>query len=284
VARKTAVITGAAQGMGLAAAQALAPDFDLLLADMNPLKLKEAADFLRQSGHAAAEASTDITEREQVKALAARAAETGVIGCVVNAAGISPSRADPETVFLVDAVGAAVMMEEFYEVMGAGSVYVNFTSTSPYFMRPDEELTGLLRMNPFDPGFISQNVAYVDRFVEKIGAKSTGSQSVRSGVSYGNAKWFVRDFTQRSAIRFARKGIRILSLAPGNVMTPMYFNEAKESCDKMLPKTPLGRHSYPYEIGNVVAFLVSERASCVCGVDIQADGGLAAGMTLPQLD
>jgi NAD(P)-dependent dehydrogenase (short-subunit alcohol dehydrogenase family) len=281
--RKLAVVTGAAQGMGLAVAQALAPDFDLLLSDVNAPRLREAADFLRQNGFAVSECPCDVSKREQVKALAAEAQNSGPIGAVVNAAGISPTNATPDVVFLVDAVGTAIMMEEFYAVMDAGA-YVNFTSTSPYLMPVNEELRALLRLDPFDPDFIPKNVEYIERFVAQSGAKSTGSQSVNSGIAYGHAKWFVRDFTQRSATRFCRKGIRILSLAPGNVMTPMYFKESKESCDKMLPRTPLGRHSRSYEIGAVVAFLVSDKAAIICGVDIQADGGLAAGMTLPQID
>jgi NAD(P)-dependent dehydrogenase (short-subunit alcohol dehydrogenase family) len=282
--RKIAVVTGAAQGMGFAVALALAPDFDLLLADMNAAKLKEAAASLRQAGCTVNESLCDITQREQVRALATEAQALGSVGAVVNVAGISPTNATPDLVFRVDAVGAALMMAEFYEVMSSGSAYVNFTSTSPYLMRPDEELTGLLRLDPFSPEFITGNVEYIDRFVAKIGAKSSGAQSINSGIAYSNAKTFVRDYTQRNATRFGKKGIRLLSLAPGNAMTPMYYNESKESCDKMLPKTPLGRHSYSYEIGSVVAFLVSERASIICGVDIQADGGLAAGMTVPQLD
>jgi NAD(P)-dependent dehydrogenase (short-subunit alcohol dehydrogenase family) len=64
----------------------------------------------------------------------------------------------------------------------------------------------------------------------------------------------------------------------------MYYNDFKTSGDTMLLKTPLGRHGQPEEIAEVVSFLVGDKASFITGVDIQIDGGVAAGITLPQLE
>ena len=61
----------------------------------------------------------------------------------------------------------------------------------------------------------------------------------------------------------------------------MYFNDSKDRCDAALPITPLGRHAEPYEVGDLVGFLVSDKAGFITGVNIQIDGGWIATATLP---
>ncbi len=270
--KKLSIITGGSKGMGYATAEKLGKEYDLLITARNSAALDSAAAMLREKGITVYWHAMDISSREQVKELAKVAEELGEIANVVNAAGIDPSSDNPRDVFSVNALGTAYMMEEFYPFLKEGSVYVNFSSMSPYLVPLSSIPVDILRLNPFSTDFLEKSVEYC----EKLGKNA-------AGFAYVISKWFVRDYTARSAARFARKGTRIVSVAPGNIVTPMYMN-SKSSSDAMLPKTPMGRHGRPEEVGDLVSFLVSDKAGFICGVDLQIDGGCTAGMTLPQLD
>jgi NAD(P)-dependent dehydrogenase (short-subunit alcohol dehydrogenase family) len=128
-------------------------------------------------------------------------------------------------------------------------------------------------LDPLKPEFAETNLEPLRQAGEK-----------GAGMAYVNSKWFIRDYSARSATRYAKKGIRIVSISPGTILTPLYYLDAKTSADKMLAKTPLGRHGRPEEVADVIAFLVGDKASFITGVNIQIDGGAAAGLTLPQLE
>jgi NAD(P)-dependent dehydrogenase (short-subunit alcohol dehydrogenase family) len=274
MARKLAVITGAAKGMGFATALRLGQDFDLLLADMDIKTLESSVEVLRSVGFTVTTQAIDVTDKKQVAALAKTAAATGAVGAVVNAAGVAPTRFTAKQVFTINAIGAAYVQDAFYKLMTEDSVYLNFCSTAPYYIK-DESILPLesLRLDPLSKEFAEQNIAWLE---------ATGDHA--AGMAYTLSKWWVRDWTRRNATKFAKKGARIVSISPGNVETPMYFNDTKDQCDAALAQTPLGRHAKPYEIAEVIAFLVSTKASDITGVNYQIDGGWEAGMNLPQVD
>jgi NAD(P)-dependent dehydrogenase (short-subunit alcohol dehydrogenase family) len=270
--KRIAAITGGAKGMGFAAAEALGPDYDLLIADMDEAGLAEAKKTLADKGFKVETAVLNITDRDAVEAFAKRAADLGEIGAVVNAAGIAPKSGNARLVFLVDAVGAAYVQEAFFGYMGEGSVYINFCSSAPYMMPESYIPVDDLRLDPLSEEFLEKNVATIEKNEDPYRS---------AGFAYTIAKWWVRDWTARSAMLFGKKGARIVSISPGNITTPMYYNDTKESCDKALPFTALGRHGDPAEVGNVIAFLVSTKASFITGVNIQIDGGWISGQMLP---
>ena len=101
------------------------------------------------------------------------------------------------------------------------------------------------------------------------------------------SKMFVRYYTQMNAMRFGNKGCRIVSLAPGRIITPQHkalIEQQPERIKDELDSTPLHRYGAACEIGDLVEYLCSPGASFISGIDILIDGGYQAATTTPQLD
>jgi NAD(P)-dependent dehydrogenase (short-subunit alcohol dehydrogenase family) len=270
--KKISVITGASSGMGAAVASILGQEYHLLITSSNEKRLEDTLADLRGKGIAVDGVVCDVAQRDHVQKLAQKAEELGETANVVNCAGVAPARSAAEKVFAINAMGTVYLMEAFFPIMKSGSVLINFSSTAIDSVPGIPIPTEALRLDPLKPEFLETNLELLRKLGEKGG-----------GMAYIHSKWFVKDYSARSAARFGKKGVRIISISPGNILTPMYYNDAKATSDSMLPKTPLGRHGRPEEVAEVTAFLVSGKASFITGVNIQIDGGLVAGITLPQL-
>lgn len=107
--------------------------------------------------------------------------------------------------------------------------------------------------------------------------------SLESG--YGSSKWAVIGLTKSAAVENGNNGVRVNSVSPGWVDTPMFADIlagykadgiGNEGWDNVTVG-PMGRVALPEEIGNVVLFLCSEDASYVNGSNILVDGGMTAG-------
>ena len=95
-------------------------------------------------------------------------------------------------------------------------------------------------------------------------------------LSYHASKGAVRLMSKAAALEYATKGIRINSVHPGIIATPLAKTLPKEAIDDIFSKTPMGRFGKPVEIANGSLFLCSDEASFITGAELVIDGGWTA--------
>ncbi|MEU6140670.1 SDR family oxidoreductase [Streptomyces sp. NPDC047081] len=266
------IVTGAGRGMGEACARRLADTVDvLLLVDLDAEAAARVAKDLNDSGaRAAAEPfGLDVTDREGLARLAARVAEAGTLRAVAHAAGISPTMADWRRIFEVDLVGTALLAEALRPLATEGTAHVYFSSMSPLLAGVDPDpAVGEILDEPLREDFL-------DRIREAV-----GPDLEQSTLAYPWAKYGVARFARKEAVRLGPVGARVCSLAPGIIDTPQGRQEAakQSSMRRLVEATPLGRTGRSEEVAAVVAFMLSDEASFLNGIDVLVDGGVFAAV------
>ncbi len=103
------------------------------------------------------------------------------------------------------------------------------------------------------------------------------------GIAYTASKGGVIALTADVAVEFARQGLRANSISPGPVETPLFTaNLDEEGRQRRLVHVPTGRFTYAEEIAEAAAFLASDRASHINGIDLKVDGGISAAFVTPE--
>lgn len=268
-----AVVTGAGSGMGRACADRLVEEVDaLVLVDRNEASLVEAAGVLAAAGpEVQIETLTlDVTDVDGLARLARLVSELGTLRAVAHAAGISPHMANWRDVLTVDLVGTARLVAALAPLTTMNTVLVCFASIGADLGTGDVAPDALSVLDePLAPGFVEKLHDVLNERVEQ------------SDAAYCWAKLGVRRLVKREAAAFGQRGARIVSVSPGMIDTPMTRMEAEAlGMNKiMVELTPLNREGLADEVAAVVAFLVSEEAAFVTGVDVPVDGGLVAQIT-----
>ena len=248
---KTAIITGAAGGIGFQTSRMFGLEgASVCIMDINKEAADSAAAQLKGEGIDAFAIQLDVTDEAAVAAAFSRAIDhfSGKVDILVNNAGIA----------------------DF------GSVESAATATWRRIM--DVNVTATY--------FCSRAVLPVMREHGSGAIVNFGSVAGHAGINnmaaYCTAKAAVIGLTKQMAAQYSAEGIRVNCVSPGTVATTAMGHQllgsdmSEEAQKRRLSKYPIGRFGEPEEIARAVLFLASDEASFCCGSDFVVDGGMTA--------
>jgi 3-oxoacyl-[acyl-carrier protein] reductase len=245
LANKIAIVTGAAQGIGLATALKFAREgATVVVCDIRAAAVEAAVAAVTAALAPGAQAFgqvVDVTDRGQVDAMvAATVARFGRIDTLVNNAGITK-----------DARLQKMSIEQFDAVI-------------------DVNLRGVFHCaQAVADTMVAQGSGTILNASSVVGIYGNFGQT-----NYAATKFGVIGFTKTWSRELGPKGVRVNAVAPGFIETPILGSIPDKVIAHMRDQVPLRRLGHPDEIANVYAFLASDEASYVNGAVIEVGGGM----------
>ncbi len=239
---KTAVVTGAASGIGQATAEAMASvGASVYLCDINEEGGEANAQSIRDNGGEATFVRVDVTDDASIADLAKKVdSEAGKLDVLANVAGWG------KTVPFVDTE------YDFWEKV------------------VDLNLYGPIKMcKAFVPGMFEQGFGRIVNVASDAGRVGSLGETVYSG-----AKGGVIGFTKGLAREGARYNVTVNCVCPGPTDTPLMAPVPEKITQAFIRATPMRRLAQPYELANAILFFASDRASFCTGQVLSLSGGL----------
>lgn len=252
---KVAIITGAASGIGRAAAVLFSREgAKLVLADWHEEGLRETQNLVLEQGGQVVIRKTDVSKEHEVKSLIDLALQSySVIDIICNNAGIT---------------GRLTTLEE----------------------QDGEDWNEIFGVNVMGAVFATKHVS-AHMMERKRGAivntaSVAGIRSGAGGNAYSASKAALINFTQTSACDLGGYNVRVNAVCPGLIETGMTkpvfdFARAKGKFDKLGSRCELRRYGRPEEVAAAILFLASDEASYITGQALPVDGGNTASLNLP---
>ena len=264
--KEVMILTGAGQ-IGMTIARRMGHGMKILIGDKKPENAQTIAKIMKDAGFDTEAMEMDLSSRESIKRLIAKAQEYGEIAMLVNAAGVSPSQAPVEAILKVDLYGTAVLLEEVGKVIKEGGVGVTISSQSGHRMpalTPEED--ELLACTPTE---------------ELLDLAVLQPENIRDTLhAYQLAKRCNEKRVMAESVKWGEKGARINSISPGIIVTPLAIDEFNgprgDFYKNMFAKCPAGRPGTADEVANVAELLMSEKGAFITGADFLIDGGATA--------
>lgn len=244
---KVALVTGGGSGIGAASSHRLASEGAIVVVtDVDDGKGKDVAAAIGQAGGTAAFAHLDVADEAEWSAVVAAVVDQhGSLDVLVNNAGFGDS-GDVETASTDDwnRVIAVIQTGVWFGLKHGGAAI---------------RATG------------GGSIINISSIFGTSGGFGTNP-------AYHAGKGAVRTLTKNAALHWATAGVRVNSVHPGFIETPLTAGarDDPERVNAILATTPLGRWGQPEEIADAVVFLASDRASFITGTEVYVDGGFTA--------
>lgn len=245
--QRVALVTGAAQGIGLAISERLARDGVLVvMTDMLFEKVEQETIRLQEQGLQAEPMALDVSSESNIKEVISTIHDRyGRLDILVNNAGISPK---------VNGVRSKIIetsLEEWNKVL-----QVNLTGA---FLCSREAIPIMMKNNW---GRVVNMSSQAARTFSRV-----------SGTHYAASKSGLIAFTRNLASEYGHYGITANCLAPGRILTPMAAAVSNEKNEEFSKLSAVGRLGTTEEVAAAVSFLCSEESGYITGVTVDVNGG-----------